>query len=367
MIKNNKVLVKINSRNSSHYKKLGYLIDKEIWVNPIDIPHGSNTIVTAICEICNNENDILISKYYTNIDRNDKGYYSCFKCKNIEREKTCLQKYGETSYSKTDEFKNLDKSNFDYQKRVAKDKKTKLEKYGVDSWFKLDVMKEYNKKWMSSDEFKKKSKLRLIEKYGVDSYSKTADFKKFILDNKVTINEKIKETCIEKYNVDFYSKTNIWKQKYNGNIIEIREKIKDTCMERYNYENVSQVKEIQDKILNTKLIRGLIISNGLLSGWTVYKKTVRKLTNRNKIDLYKNWSGYDYYDNEYIKNYIIYKHTNISYPTIDHKVSILYGYVNNVPPEEIANISNLCITKRKINSTKNSLNEDVFKSKYIIT
>ncbi len=40
-----------------------------------------------------------------NKNRNDKGFYSCFKCKNIEKEKTCIKKYGVKSYSMTDEFR----------------------------------------------------------------------------------------------------------------------------------------------------------------------------------------------------------------------------------------------------------------------
>ena len=47
----------------------------------------------------------MYSKYILNKKRNNKNYYSCFKCKNIEKEKTCLSKYGVVSYSMTDEFK----------------------------------------------------------------------------------------------------------------------------------------------------------------------------------------------------------------------------------------------------------------------
>jgi hypothetical protein len=34
--------------------------------------------------------------------------------------------------------------------------------------------------------------------------------------------------------------------------------------------------------------------------------------------------------------------------------------MNSIPPEEIGNINNLCITKRYINSMKNSLIEEDF-------
>ncbi len=48
----------------------------------------------------------------------------------------------------------------------------------------------------------------------------------------------------------------------------------------------------------------------------------------------------------------IYQHGD--YPTIDHKISVHYGFINNINPEEISSLENLCLTKRRINSKKNS-------------
>ena len=45
-----------------------------------------------------------------------------------------------------------------------------------------------------------------------------------------------------------------------------------------------------------------------------------------------------------------------SYPTIDHKISVFNGFINNISPEEISQLENLCITKRTNNSKKNSNN-----------
>ena len=49
-------------------------------------------------------------------------------------------------------------------------------------------------------------------------------------------------------------------------------------------------------------------------------------------------------------------------PSIDHKISIYYGFVNKIDPSIIGDIKNLCITKRSINKKKGILSEDVFKS-----
>lgn len=360
MIKEKEILVKINSRNITHYSSLGYTISNEILVSTVDVLKGSKIRITGICSICKNEVTIALNKYYLNKERNNKGYYSCFMCKTIEKEKTCIKKYGVKSFSQTDEFKNLDKSNWNYEEGFIKGKKTKLEKYGVDSYFKLDIMKKANKIWMSSEEFKEKSKKTIIKKYGVDSYSKSIQFKKTLFDNKETILNKIKETFMLKYGVDWYSKTNEWYVKYSSKLEELRKKSIKTCVDKYGVENVTQVKEIYDKILNTKITNGFVVGNDDLTDWQQYKKKVLNLTRKVKKQLYENWDGYDYYDNEFIKGNNSYLPTHRFYPTIDHKISTFYGYSNNISPEEISNLNNLCITKRYINSSKNSLIEEIF-------
>ena len=59
-------------------------------------------------------------------------------------------------------------------------------------------------------------------------------------------------------------------------------------------------------------------------------------------------------DNEYIKIYFDYPSKNMNYPTIDHRISKYFGFLNNIPPEEIYKIENLCFAERWINSAKNS-------------
>ena len=85
-----------------------------------------------------------------------------------------------------------------------------------------------------------------------------------------------------------------------------------------------------------------------INNFEKYGKKVRKLT---KNELLEKWNGYDYYDGEYIKINFKLKHTNNQYPNIDHKISIKYGFDNNLTPEFISDINNLCLTKR-INNLK---------------
>jgi hypothetical protein len=363
MIKEEKVLISINSRNCTYYEKLGYDITcKKLQVKVLDLPKFSKIKITAICHLCKSENIIGYNKYILNFERNGKNYYSCFNCKNIEKEKTCLYKYGVKSYSMTDKFKNTESEKWKgVQKGQEKGRITCKNKYGVENYFQTDFMRNKNKEWMSSDEFKEKSKNTLIKKYGVESYSKTDEFKKIIYDKKDIISEKIKATFLEKYGNEYLSRTEFWKLKYSEKRDTIIMKIIKTCIERYGVDNISKLDFVKYKSMLTKTERGLIIPKTLLTEWEIYKQKCKNLTKSIKMTLFENWNGYDYYDNELIRNNFCYSSTSRLYPTIDHKISVYYGFLNNISPEIICDISNLCITKRHINSQKNKLIEDEFK------
>ena len=334
MFRDEEVLVKINSRNIKYYLERGYEFEtlgftesKEYIVKTKDIPQNSHFKVNVLCELCGSVNLIGVNKFYVNYNRNNKGYYSCFKCKNIEKEKTCIEKYGVNSYSKTDQFKSTESEKWKgIQKGAEKGRKTMLEKYGVDSFFKTDEIKEKNRQWMSSEEFKSKSKLTLLDKFGVDSFSKTPEFKDIIQNKKSEIVQKIKNTCLEKYGVEW----------------------------------ISQLDEVIKKSLESREKSGNIIPIDKLGEFEIYRKKVRTITNKYKKQLYEEWNGFDHYDGEFIKGYFSFGSKNRLYPTIDHKTSCLYGFLNNLSPEEIGNLSNLCITKRCINSTKRELIEEEF-------
>jgi len=184
-------------------------------------------------------------------------------------------------------------------------------------------------------------KKSMLEKYGVDNASK----------NPESI-EKRKQTCLEKYGNEYYVATD-----------ESRVKVKETLIERYGGHHMKldefKFKSI-DKSLKTKLERGLIVADEYLTEWDIYRKKVRKLTERNRIILMERWDGTDYYDGKYIKDNFTYKHTDGEYPTLDHKISILHGFQNKMPAKYIAGTDNLCITKKSHNSSKGSGIEDDF-------
>lgn len=183
----------------------------------------------------------------------------------------------------------------------------------------------------------KKSEITNMIKYGVKYPSELEEYKL-----------KIKNIMILKYGVDNPMKINIFKDK-----------MKETCMLNHGVDNPSKSSSILDKVRRTKIKIGLQCGN--ISDYNVYKNRVYYLTNKIRESIFENWDGYDYYDGEYIRDNFNLEYTDSMYPTIDHKISILYGYLNDITPEEICKIGNLCITKRSINSSKGESCDKEFK------
>jgi hypothetical protein len=184
-----------------------------------------------------------------------------------------------------------------------------------------------------------KRKNTCMELFGVDNYTKSVNYI-----------EKQKDFCIENYGVDSFFKTINFKNKKDETfmlkygttniqtVVSVIEKTKNTCMEKYGVEKFGH------------LNRDFSVPQNLFK---IYKQNCRNLTNKIKKELFNQWNGTDYYDGEYIKDNLSLHYNSEKYPTIDHKISIYNGFKNNIPENIICDIDNLCITKRKINSTKN--------------
>ncbi len=181
---------------------------------------------------------------------------------------------------------------------------------------------------------------------------------------------KIKITNNKKYGVDNVSfldsiKDKIRIESLNNSSIRTIKREK-TNMIRYGCVNPFQNDVIIDsnviKARNTKIKKGLILSDDHFTDFQLYKKIVTNLTHKNKKIIHANWNGIDYYDGEYIKENFKYDSRSSNYPTVDHKISIRYGYDNNISPEKISSLDNLCITKKKINTNKYIKTESEFKS-----
>lgn len=199
-------------------------------------------------------------------------------------------------------------------------------KYGVDNPF-------------QSDEVKEKIKETLLEKYGVDHPMYAEKTK-----------EKIKNTCLERYGVDSYTKTDEFKQKSTK-----------TSLNKYGVTHSSKTNEGQLKRKLTRIERGLQIPDDKMDEYRKYRLKVNRILQRNKKNILLNWDGCDYYDGEYIRENFNLNPSDRMYPHFDHKISVAYGFKNNIDSDIIGSLDNICITKQYLNATKKVMNEDEFK------
>lgn len=138
-------------------------------------------------------------------------------------------------------------------------------------------------------------------------------------------------------------------------------KSKEAIFKKYGVANIIDVYGAKEKSRKTKELKGYNVPKELLTPFQLYKKECVNITRKNKKELFEKWDGYDFYDNDYIKENLKLKFHDGLYPTIDHKFSMLYGFLNNIPTYIIGDLENLCITKRKINAKKHEMNEQEFK------
>ena len=111
--------------------------------------------------------------------------------------------------------------------------------------------------------------------------------------------------------------------------------------------NHSKNPQVIAKIRRTHEENGRWVKLSKLTDWEFYKRNVLLYTDRDYVfDL---WDGECFYCKKYIKNEPKWSKYE---PTVDHKISIIYGFKNKLKEHEIADIDNLCIACRSCNSSK---------------
>lgn len=291
MLITKEIHIQVKAPNITHFQKLGY---KVVLNDKIKVPisHLKPNSHTSVLVQC----DICrhqkeISYSKYNSNINRYGFYTCGK--------SCA---------------------------IEKSKLTNLIKLGVDNPMKSQAVLD---KTISNS----------IEKNGTAFYVQTESFK-----------DKSKKTKKEKYGDENYSN----KKQATETLLLNYDKTIATNQERYGCNTPFQNENVKQKIKTSKIKSGFQVSDEQLSAWQIYKRDIRIETYKFRKALFNNWDGYDYYDKEYIKDNLSLHYTNKNYPTVDHKISVHYGFLNNIPITEIGGISNLCITKRSINSSKNN-------------
>ena len=309
------VHIKMNGKHIKKYRDMGYVcnVNDIIKVKVSDIPRNSTVRILVECDICKTHKEISNDSYYNSFENG--GFYSCVTCRMDKTKKTNLEKYGVEYYTQTNEY-------------LEKTIKTNLQKYGTE--WRLKNKEEYSKQVNTN-----------LEKYGVENVFQSEDIK-----------EKIKKTNLEKYDKEYANQNE-----------EVKFKIKETNLKKYGFENAAQSDIVKQKIKKSRVENNSWISDYDRDNFEIYENIIYNKTKMVKNILFDNWDGYDYYDGEFIKDNINLSHLNVNFPTIDHKISIYYGFNNNISPYDIADIKNLCITKRGLNSKNNKLTEEEFNNR----
>jgi hypothetical protein len=182
MILTKHVKIRITGNVCDYYKKNNIDVKhNEYNILPVNLLNPqSHIIIDAKCDVCNKEVKIQYRRYNQSINKG--GYYTCSSmCSKNKREKTFIDKYGDKSPFKTDNFK-------------EKSKKTNLLKWG-------------NEHFRSSEKWKKQSGNKEIEK------RKDTIFKQFMMENPEVVDQNDDHFIIE---CDVHGKTQIPKGLFSN-------------------------------------------------------------------------------------------------------------------------------------------------------
>jgi len=254
----------------------------------------------------------------------------------------CSQKCWNASPEKIEKIKQSCKTR-NYTAVKEKFNKTCRDRYGADGY-------------TQTEEWAKKKKETVQKRYGVDhnfQIEKCVQARqKSLQDNKQVINEKRRA---------------FWTESNTDQVNENRSK---SVQQKYGIDNVLQLPHIKALIRQKHYESGKWLVGNIRTDYMKYRVQVDWITRKqNDVKKLIQENIYDYYteerlvhNNEYIKLFPDKRlTTNPMQPTIDHKISVFYGFQNNIPPEEIADINNLCVCSRRTNSSKGRLTESEFK------
>jgi hypothetical protein len=82
---------------------------------------------------------------------------------------------------------------------------------------------------------------------------------------------------------------------------------------------------------------------------------------KNKKQVFLNWNNRCYYTNKILNKNVDYN--DLIFPVIDHKISVYFGFINDVDFKIIGGLDNLCICSREINGKRGIMCENEFKLK----
>lgn len=224
--------------------------------------------------------------------------------------KFCSTKCNNNSEQTKNKFRERYNSLSEDDKTIRKNKRHKT------------VNEKYGGYTLQCPELKNKMKSTMIVKYGVEhSFHSEA------------IKQKALNTWIKKYGVDNPFKSH-----------NIKEKIKQVLKDKYGVDNSANINS-ETRVSNgikTKIERGWIIPDEFLSDYQIYRKKVKRLTE----------VTYKVYKSIINPNNLERVTNGKNGFQLDHKYSIIEGFLNNVEPEVISHHCNLQMIEWSSNRAK---------------
>ena len=288
----------------------------------------------------------------------DSYKYRDMKKENKKRKQTRLERYGNENYYNT-----------------KKAEETCIKKYGVSNCFAIPIVKEKRDIALEKNKDEINQKRRdswTDEKIEVaNNIRRETNLEKYGYENvfqSPIIRDKIETSCLEKYNTLRACQSK-----------EVKDKIKQTNLEKYGTtcsiqgkeainkaKETSQRKYSSDYYLGSKIRKQKMEDSGKWRSakdkpeYQKYSELVWKETRKWVKQLFKNWDGMCYYTNVKLSTDKT-DSNNKLYRVIEHKTSIFYGFKNNIDPNIVGNIDNLCICSKSANNRKCSKCEHEFK------
>jgi hypothetical protein len=133
--------------------------------------------------------------------------------------------------------------------------------------------------------------------------------------------------------------------KLNSQMLQLAERANNM---RKNWSLDSVTKSLETRKKNGNII------NWNIAGWKQYWKRCDWLTRKIRKQMLKNWDGYDYITNNYIKDNLKLHYSHGDYPTLDHIKSRSQCFQEGLSPYEATKPENLAWTTRRNNSKKNN-------------
>lgn len=182
MLLTEKIEMKWNSKNKTHYEELGYIYSKMkdvFYINVLDLSDGSAVKVDVKCDYCFKDYIVIWNHRIKSFKDSPIKKDACMKCKHLKASETLMLLYGVKNLMQVPQFLQIQRDScFDH--------------YGYENPF-------------QSEEIKIKIVETNLEKYGETSFTKTNLYL-----------EKRKQTCLEKYGYEDFTQSPKYREMFTG-------------------------------------------------------------------------------------------------------------------------------------------------------